>query len=150
MLLMVEKGVRGGICHYIYLYAKADNKCMKDYDQNKGLSYLQYWDVNYLNGWAMSQYLAVNNFEWIKHTPQFNEDFIKSYNRKSDKGHFLKVDAQYTGKLHELHNDLPFLPDRMKIMKIEKVKKLVANLHGKTKYITHIPYLKQSLNLGLF
>ena len=135
MLLMVEKGVRGGIYHCIYLYAKADNKCMKDYDQNKGLSYLQYWDVNYLDGWAMSQYLAVN---------------IKSYNRKSDKRHFLKVDAQYTKKLHKLHNDLPFLPDRMKIMKIEKVKKLVANLHGKTKYITHIPYLKQSLNIGLF
>ena len=48
MLLMVEKGVGGGICHSIYRYAKADNKYMKDYDENKESSYIQYWDVNNL------------------------------------------------------------------------------------------------------
>ena len=48
MLLMVEKGIRGGICHSIYQYAKANNKYMKDYDKNKESSYLQYWDVNNL------------------------------------------------------------------------------------------------------
>ena len=48
MLLMVEKGTRGGICHSIYQYAKANNKYMKDYDKNKGSSYIQYWDVNNL------------------------------------------------------------------------------------------------------
>ena len=46
MLLMVEKGIRGGICHSIYRYAKANNKYMKDYDKNKESSYLKYWDVN--------------------------------------------------------------------------------------------------------
>ena len=55
MLLMVEKYIRGGICHSIYRYAKANSKHMNDYDQNKELSYLQYWDVNNLYGWAMSQ-----------------------------------------------------------------------------------------------
>ena len=66
MLLMVEKGIRGGICYSIYRYPKADNKYMKDYDKNKGSSYLQYSDVNHLYGWAISQKLPVNNFEWIE------------------------------------------------------------------------------------
>ena len=81
----------------------------------------------------MSQKLPVNNFvnnfEWIKDTSQFNEDFIKNYNEESNKGCFREVDVQYHENLHELHNDLPFLPERMKIKKFEK---LVANLHEKT------------------
>ena len=74
---MVEKGIRRGICHSIYRYAKANNKYMKDYDKNKELSYFQYWDVNNLYGSAMSQNLPVNNFEWIKDASQFNECFRK-------------------------------------------------------------------------
>ena len=66
MLLMVEKCVRRGICNSIYLYAKANNKYMKDYDKNKEPPCLQYWDVNNLYGWTISQRLPVNNFEWIK------------------------------------------------------------------------------------
>ena len=77
---------------------------MQNYDKNKESSYLKYWDVNNLYGWAMSQKLPVNNFEWIKDTSQFNEDFIKSYNEESDEGYFLEVDVQYPEKLHELHN----------------------------------------------
>ena len=65
----------------------------------------------------MSQKLPVNDFEWIKDTSQFNEYFIKNYNEKSDEGYFLEPDTQYPEKLHELHNDLPFLPERMKIEK---------------------------------
>ena len=102
ILLMVEKGIRGGICHSIYRYAKANNKYMKDYDKNKESSYFQYWDVNNLYGWTMSQKLSVNNFKWIKDTSQFNEDFIKNYNEESDKGYFLEVVVQYLEKLHEL------------------------------------------------
>ena len=94
----------------------------------------------------MSQKLPVNNFEWLKDISQFNEDFIKKYNQESHKGYFLEVDVQYLEKLHKLHNDLPFLPKRMKI---EKVKKLVANLHDKTKYVIQIRNLKQALNHGL-
>ena len=83
---------------------------MKDYDKNKELPYIQYWDLNNLYGWTMSQKLPVNNFEWIKDTSQINEDIIKSYNKDSDKGYFLEVDVQYLEKLRKLHNDLPFLP----------------------------------------
>ena len=97
MLLMIEKGIRGRICHSIYQCATADNKYMKDYDNNKESSYLQYWDVNNLYGWAMSQKLPVNNFEWIKDTSEFNEDIIKNYNSvtinnyKGMKDIFLKL-----------------------------------------------------------
>ena len=91
----------------------------------------------------MLQNLPVNNFEWIEDTSQFNEDFIKNYHEESDKGHFLEVDVQYLEKLHDLHNDLPFVPERMRI---EKVEKLVANLHDKAEYVLHIRNLKQELN----
>ena len=63
MLLMVEKRIRGEICHSIYQHGKANNKYMKDYDKNKESLYLQYLDVNNLYGWSMSQKLPVNNFE---------------------------------------------------------------------------------------
>ena len=92
----------------IHRYAKANNKYVKDYDKNKESSYLKYWDVNNLYGWAMSQKLLVNKFQWIEDTFQLNEDFIKDYNEESDEGYFLEVDLQYPEKLHELHNDLPF------------------------------------------
>ena len=114
---------------------------MKDDDKNKESSYIQYWDVNNLCGSAISQKLLVNNFEWIEDNSQFNEGLIKSYNEENDEVYFLEVDVQYLEKLHELHIDLPFLPKRMKI---ESVKKLVANLHDKTEYVIHIRNLKQA------
>ena len=76
----------------------------------------------------MSQELPLNNFEWIKDTSQCNEDFIKNYNEEIDEGYFLEIDVQYLEKLHEFSIDLPFLPGRMKIKKVEK---FVANLHDK-------------------
>ena len=78
MLLIVEKGIRGGICYAVYWYVKANSKYMKDYDKNKESLYLKFWDVNDLYGWEMSQKLPVSNFKWIEDTSQFNEDFMKS------------------------------------------------------------------------
>ena len=97
---------------------------MKDYNKNKGTSYPQYWDANNLHGCAMLQKLPVNNFEQIEDTSKFNENFIKNYDEESDEGYFLGVNIQFPEKLHELHNDLPFLPERIKI---ENIEKLVAN-----------------------
>ena len=74
MLLMVGKGVKGGICHSIYWYAKASNKYMRNYSKNKESLNFQYWDVSNLYGWAMFQKLPEIIFEWIKDTSQFNED----------------------------------------------------------------------------
>ena len=94
----------------------------------------------------MSQKLPVNNFEWMEDTSQFKEDFIKNYKEESDEGYFFQVDVQYPENLHNLDNDLPFLPETIKI---EKVEKPVANLHDKTEYAIHIRNLKQALNQGL-
>ena len=71
MLLMVEEGIRGGICHLIHRYAKAKNKYMKSYDKNKESLYIQYLDANSLYGWAMSQKL--NGFKWVKDTSKIDE-----------------------------------------------------------------------------
>ena len=94
MLSVVEKRIGGGKCHAIHQYAKTNNKYMKDYDKNKESSNLRYWDVNNLYGWVMSQKLSVNKFEWIEDISQFNEDFIKNYNKESDEVYFLEVDVQ--------------------------------------------------------
>ena len=92
----------------------------------------------------MSQKPSENNFQRIENT-QFNEDFIKEYNKESDEVYFPEIDVQYLEKLHESHNDLPFLTERMVIVKVEK---LVANLHDKTEYVVRTRNLKQALNNG--
>ena len=112
---MVEKGIRGGICHSIYRYTKANNKYMKYYDKNKESSSIQYWKVNNLYDWAIFRKPPVNDFQQTNNTSQFKKDFIKIYNEESDKGYFLEVDVQYIEILHELHRDLRFLPERMTI-----------------------------------
>ena len=84
MLLMVEEGIRGGICHSIHRHAKADDKYIKNYDESKESSYIQYLDANNLYGWAMSQKLPVNNFKWAEDISRINEEFIKSYNENSN------------------------------------------------------------------
>ena len=88
----------------------------------------------------------MTNFKWVKDIIKFHESFIKSYNEEKDTGYFLAVDAQYPEKLHDLHNDLPFLPERMKI---EKVEKRVANLNDENEYVIHIRKFKEALKHGL-
>ena len=140
---MVEEGIRGGICHSIHRYAKANNKYMENYNKNEESSYIQYLDANNVYGWAMSQKLPVNNFKWVEDTSKINEEFIKNYNDNSNKGYILEVDAK---KLRDSHSDIQFSPRRMKI---DKCKKLVCNLQNKKKYVVHIKSLKQALNHGL-
>ena len=96
---------------------------MKNYDKYIISSYLMYLDANNLYGWAMSQKIPVNGFKWVEKSrlSKFNEIFIKNYEENSDKGYFFEVDVDYTKKLFNLHKDLPFLPDRKKVNKIEKL-----------------------------
>ena len=90
MLLMTEKCTWDGICQAIHRYTKANTKCMKSYDKNTASSYLMYLDANNLYGWAMSQKLSVNAFEWVEELFQFKEDFIKNYDENSIWSIFLK------------------------------------------------------------
>ena len=91
MLLMVEKGTRGGICQAIHRYAKANNKYMKNYDRNTASLYLMYLDANNLYGWAMSHKLPVNGFEWVKKLSKFDERFIKNMMKTVIRDIFLKL-----------------------------------------------------------
>ena len=90
---MVEKGTRGGICHAIHRYAKANNKYMKNYDKNEESSFLEYLEANNLYSWSMSEPLLVNGFDWIEDLSKIDEDFIKNYDKDSDKGYILEVDV---------------------------------------------------------
>ena len=148
MLLMVEEGIRGGICHSVHRYAKANNKYMKNYNNNEESSYIQYLDANNLYGWAMSQKLSVKGFRWLDSDEinEINEEFMKNYNENDNKGYIFEVDVRYLKRLHDLHSDLPFLPERMEI---NKCKKLVCNLFNKKKYVINVNSLKQALNHGL-
>ena len=146
MLLMIEEGIRGGICHAIQRYAKANNKYMKDYDKKKKSSYIQYLDANNLYGKAMTEKLPVRRFRWIDDISRMDEDFVRGYDKNDNKGYILEVDVDYPNKLQNLHSDLPFLPERMVI---NNTKKLVCNLHDKKNYVVHINVLKQALDHGL-
>ena len=138
MLLMFKHGIRGSITQAIQRYAKANNKYMgKQYDPEEESSFLQYLDTNKLYGWAMSQPIPTCGFKWV--TP----DEIAEH---SDKGYLLEVDVKYPRELHDLHNDLPFMCEKMEI---NKVKKLVPNLYDKKNYVNHVRVLNQAFKHGL-
>ena len=100
--------------------------------------------MNNLYGWAISQKLPVNGFIWYNdYLSDFNEEFIKNYDEKRDEGYFLEVDMEYPKTLWNSHKELPFLPERKKL---EKVEKLVCSIEDKEKYVIHIRALKQALN----
>ena len=143
MLLMIEEGIRSGMCHAVHKYAKANNKYMKNYYKKEESSYIQYLDANNLYGWAMSQKLPVNGFKWIEDVSETDEDIIKSYDENSNIGYFLKVDIEHPKKLHDLHSDLPFLPERMKI---NKCSKLVCNLYDDVRWCCSHKSFKTSVN----
>ena len=108
MLLMVEKGIIGGICYAIHRYAKANNKCVKKYDKDMESLYLKYLDASHLYGWSMSPKLLLNGFKWVLELSQFDEHFIKDYNENSGERCFLEAVAEYPKGLFSLDNDLPF------------------------------------------
>ena len=145
MMLMIEKGIRDGICQATYRHAKANNKYMKNYNNKIESSYIEYLNANDLYGWAMSQKLPINDFKWVKQEKllKFNEDFIKNYDENSNKGYFLEVDIDYPKELFDLHKNLPFLPENKRVNKVEK---LICDIEDKKKHVIHIRALKQALN----
>ena len=143
MLLLFEKGIRGGICEAVTKYKKVNNKYMKNYDRNKLSNYLMYVDANNLYGYAMSKKLPYGNFKCIDDLSIFTDDVIKNYNENRDTGYLLVVDVAYPQNLHESHKYLPFLPVKTKI---DKVTKLSCNSNDKKYYPVHISTLKEALN----
>ena len=108
-------------------------------------SYLQYLDANNFCGWVMSQLLTTRGFEWVD-LSQFTPDNIDAYVNCENEGYLLEVDIKYTKELHDLHNDLPFMCEKMKI---NGVKKLVPDSNDKKNYVVYINVLNQPLKDGL-
>ena len=148
MLLMFERGIRGGITQSVHRWAATNNPYMGlEYDPNHPTRYLQYLDLNNLYGWAMSQPLPTGGFRWV----EFDEGkglkmIIDELSKRKDCGYLLEVDVAYPRELHDYHNDLPFMCAKMKLNGVDK---LVPNLYYKRKYVIHIKALKQALDDGL-
>ena len=137
MLLMFECGIRGGITQSVHKWANANNPYMGyEYDQLRPANYFQYLDANNLYGWAMSQPLSTGEFKWvdIENLKQEARELKKTIDmmvRNSNNrgvGYVLEVDVKYPRELHDLHNDLPIMCEKIRVNGVEK---LAPNLHDK-------------------
>ena len=138
MLLMVEKGIRGGVSMISNRYGKANNKYMDDkFNPSEPSKYIQYLDANNLYGAAMFMKLPTHGFKWM------NDKELSVWEKIPC---ILEVDLEYPKELHDLHNDYPLAPERISCGKVEK---LIPNLRDKEKYVIHYKNLKQYLKLGL-
>ena len=137
MLLMFERGIRGEITQkwFVNMHRQIINIWGDKFDPNEDTTYLQYLDANNLYGWAMSQPLPAGGFKWV----DVNSNEISELATRTDKGYLLEVNVSYPKELHNPHNDLPFVCERMEINGVEK---LVPNLRDKKNYILKIlhPY----------
>ena len=165
MFQFIEKGMRGGTSYIANRYGEANNKYMKTYNEKAPSKYIMYLDANNLYGWAMSQYLPTGNFKWLSQK-QIEKTNLGEYTENSKKGLILEVDLEYPQELHDLHNDYPLGPEKVKVAKdmlsdyckkiADKfnissglVHKLIPTLNDKEKYILHYRNLQLYLSLGL-
>ena len=147
MLMMIERGIRGGITHISKRYAEANNKYMVNYNPVKPSSYIQYLDANNLYGWAMSQNLPTYGFEWINDiTVQGVFDILNSLNYRGRKGWVFEVDLEYPPELWSLHNDYPLAPENIKVNRVEK---LVCHFKPRKNYVVYYKNLRQYLEMGM-
>ena len=165
MFQFIEKGMRGGTSYIANRFGEANNKYMKTYNENSPSKYIMYLDANNLYGWAMSQYLPTGNFKWLSQK-RIKKTNLGKYTENSDKGLILEVDLEYPQELHNLHNDFPLGPEKIKVAKdmlsdyckqiavkfnisSGLVHKLIPTLNDKEKYILHYRNLQLYLSLGL-
>ena len=165
MFQFIEKGMRGGTSYIANRYGEANNKYIKTYNEKAPSKYIMYLDANNLYGWAMSQYLPTGNFKWLSQK-QIEKTNLGEYTENSKKGLILEVDLEYPQELHDLHNDYPLGPEKVKVAKdmlsdyckkiADKfnissglVHKLIPTLNDKEKYILHYRNLQLYLSLGL-
>lgn len=135
-LLMLEKGIIGGICQAIVPLIKANNKYLKSYDCSKPSSFLKYLDANNLYGWAMCKKLPFKGFNFVD-PKYYDEDMIKEFDEDiNDYSAILEVDIECRRDVALKHEDLAFSPERRKI---NGVKKLITTLEDKKEVrCTHI------------
>ena len=148
MLLMFEKGIRGGISMISNRYGEANNKYMgNSFNRNKLKKYLMYLDANNLYGSAMSMKLPTHGFKWLTSGEMeklFNNRVVQVWEKTPC---ILEVDLEYPENLHDSHNDYPFCPERVECK--NGVEKLIPNLRDKTKYVIHYKNLIQCLRAGI-
>ena len=148
MLLMFEKGIRGGISMISNRYGEANNKYMsKGFNRNKLKKYLMYLDANNLYGCAMSMKLPTHGFKWLTSGEMeklFNNRVVQIWEKTPC---ILEVDLEYPENLHDSHNDYPFCPEKVECK--NGVEKLIPNLRNKTKYVIHYKNLIQCLREGI-
>ncbi|KYQ49525.1 hypothetical protein ALC60_11402, partial [Trachymyrmex zeteki] len=144
MVLFIERGIRGGLSQ-CSRYAQANNKYMRSYDPSKPSSYLMYYDVNNLYGWAMCQPLLYADFRWVEDAANFDASAVAP---DSSTGYILEVDFEYPQHLHDRHTDLPFCPTRDKLPG-KREDKLLATLYDKQRYVIHYRNLQQCTRHGL-
>ena len=137
MLLMIEKGIRGGVSMICTRRAEANNPYMEKYDSLKKNKYITYLDANNLYGWAMSKPLPTSDFNWMK------QKELKDWKNQPC---ILEAGLEYPKHLHDFHNNYPLAPERIMINKCEK---LVPNLGDKRKYVVHYEALKTYERLKL-
>ncbi|XP_018406599.1 PREDICTED: uncharacterized protein LOC108782741 [Cyphomyrmex costatus] len=145
MVMFIERGMRGGLSQFSGRYAKANNKYMQSYDSSEPSSYLMYYDVNNLYGWAMCQPLPYADFRWVKDAANFDANAIAP---DSPTWYILEVDLEYPQHLHDAHADLPFCPTRDKPLG-KRENKLLASLYYKQRYVIHYRNLQQCIHHGL-
>ena len=116
MYQFIEKGLRGGTSYIANRFSEANNKYMENYNENLPSKYIMYLDANNLYGWAMSQYLPTGNFKWLT-KEQINKTNLAKYTAEHDEGLLLEVDLDYPKELHDLHNDYPLAPEKLKVNK---------------------------------
>ena len=146
MLLMFEKGIRGGISIISNRYGEANNKYMgRGFNKNKPSKYLMYLDANNLYGCAMSKKLPTHGFKWL--TGGEIEKIYENRHNLNKMPCILEVDLVIPENLHDLHNDYPLRPEKVKCK--NGVEKLIPNLRDKKKYVLHYKNLIQCLDMGL-
>nr|CAH7753330.1 unnamed protein product [Callosobruchus chinensis] len=158
-IMFIEKGIRGGISQCSNRYGKANNIYMEnEYDPNLPTSYLMYYDINNMYGTALREPLPIGNFTWVENIDFYREDILKTLD-DSDTGYILEVDLEYPIHLHEIHEDLPLCPQRMKPpISTSKQEKLLTTLYDKKSLkiskisrilkFTQSPWLKTYIDLN--
>ena len=165
MFQFIEKGMHGGVSYIANRHVKANNKYMKEYSEKAPSNYIMYRDANNLYGWAMSQYLPTGNFRWMTNK-EIDKIDLGKYKADGKKGLILEVDLEYPQELHDIHNDYPVAPEKLRVsnnmlsgyckkiaekhnISIGLVSKLIPTLRDKTEYVLHYRNLQLYLDLGL-